>query len=386
MTIARAATVVAVAALGSTAHLEVRAQESSSLIATIGVEDGAPEYTLGLIAGVAISKHGEIVVLDAGWSQVRMYDQSGRHLRSFGGSGEGPGEFRFPTSLQVSDDHVRVFDRPLRRITTFTLKGELVSTEQMDAVSVDFLIPLRFDHKLGGQVSSINTMPEMVSLARQPRSTIVREAANLRSLTDQFIALYHTSQRVDTIIRYDHGAIFRYVEEGVGLAHAFLGEGASWAVSGDSIIGVVDAYQGHVRIFDVTEEGLAVVKNGRVPIRPRELTPGEWATADAAGGGKSHSSRRVLHLDGPRYLPQLGGAAFDDSGTLWIRRSEPEIFADSVPSRWVYLGIPRGSQPQSVLSLPYGFVLKAVHGDVVVGIRVKELGVQTIEVRRIRSE
>ncbi len=60
----------------------------------LGMLDG-PEHLLfsGVLHG-AVLESGEIAVSTREPVQLRVFDREGRHLRSFGASGEGPGEFR----------------------------------------------------------------------------------------------------------------------------------------------------------------------------------------------------------------------------------------------------------------------------------------------------
>src|SRR5688572_2268538 len=61
---------------------------------TIGVVEGAPEYQLFRVRHALRLEDGAIVVADGGSREIRFYDSAGRHIRSIGGDGEGPGEFR----------------------------------------------------------------------------------------------------------------------------------------------------------------------------------------------------------------------------------------------------------------------------------------------------
>src|SRR5690606_16795253 len=60
----------------------------------IGVLDGAPEDQLFRVVGARRLGDGRIVVANSGTHELRFYDAQGRHLRSVGREGEGPGEFR----------------------------------------------------------------------------------------------------------------------------------------------------------------------------------------------------------------------------------------------------------------------------------------------------
>lgn len=97
-------------------------------VARIGEVSGAPEYTFGFVSDVQFGPSGEIIVLDRQGAVVRVYDPGGRHLRSFGKPGEGPGEFRLPRSLVVTDSTVTVLDEVLRRFVRFRMDGTHLET------------------------------------------------------------------------------------------------------------------------------------------------------------------------------------------------------------------------------------------------------------------
>ena len=68
-----------------------------------GTESGAEAFFQLGAAGVQ-TLGTQTYVLDRGNFRVSVFDADGSHLRSFGGEGDGPGEFRFPTSLAVAPD------------------------------------------------------------------------------------------------------------------------------------------------------------------------------------------------------------------------------------------------------------------------------------------
>ena len=66
---------------------------------SIGVPEGEEPYMLHWALNPVRLSDGRIVVANYGTQEVRMFDASGTHLATWGGSGEGPGEFRSLTGV-----------------------------------------------------------------------------------------------------------------------------------------------------------------------------------------------------------------------------------------------------------------------------------------------
>lgn len=77
---------------------------------------------------------GEVFVADGKANLIKVYDPDGLPIRSFGGSGSGPGEFDFPSTVWVSpygevfvgdqnNDRVQVFDRQGAFLRCFGAQG-----------------------------------------------------------------------------------------------------------------------------------------------------------------------------------------------------------------------------------------------------------------------
>ena len=69
---------------------ERRLSRSPTLV--IGTQDGEP-YQFSRIGGVIRLSDGTIVVADGASSELRFFDSTGRHVRTVGRPGQGPGEF-----------------------------------------------------------------------------------------------------------------------------------------------------------------------------------------------------------------------------------------------------------------------------------------------------
>ena len=93
----------------------------------IGDNEDDDNQWFSSIRGIARLSDGSIAVADRFAAEVRVYDRQGRHLRSMGRSGEGPGEFRDPYRLWVtSGDTLWAGDYRPWRYNVFTAEGELV--------------------------------------------------------------------------------------------------------------------------------------------------------------------------------------------------------------------------------------------------------------------
>jgi hypothetical protein len=70
----------------------------------IGVEDVDGPYLFGMITSAELGGDGTIYVADYSAANIRAFDPQGRHLRTFGRRGRGPGEFINPVSLLHDGD------------------------------------------------------------------------------------------------------------------------------------------------------------------------------------------------------------------------------------------------------------------------------------------
>ncbi len=97
---------------------------SSQPVLDIGVMEGPEEYQLFRAADALLLPDGGVLVVNAGTAEIRHFDSTGTFVSAFGGSGEGPGEFRVPIRInRYGTDSVAVWDDALRRLSLFTLGG-----------------------------------------------------------------------------------------------------------------------------------------------------------------------------------------------------------------------------------------------------------------------
>ena len=101
---------------------------------SIGAVEGDPAYELFRVADATRLPDGRILVANTGSGELRAFDGSGTHLQSWGGEGEGPGEFSRGAPSGVGawpGDSIAASDRGARRFTVFDANGELGRTSRL---------------------------------------------------------------------------------------------------------------------------------------------------------------------------------------------------------------------------------------------------------------
>jgi hypothetical protein len=88
----------------------------------IGSEQGPAAFAS--VAAVAVGSDGSIYVAEGqGINTIKMFDERGRFVRSFGRAGDGPGEFRSISAMGWHQDTLWIADRPAMRVAFFSRDG-----------------------------------------------------------------------------------------------------------------------------------------------------------------------------------------------------------------------------------------------------------------------
>ncbi len=124
----------------------------------IGSTGGEPEYQFGQISGIAELSDGRLAVMDGQAQELRIFSKEGRHLRTVGGAGSGPGEFGVGAGplLIGPGDSIYVPDVSNQRLNKFTPDAEPVGSSALDFAAG---IPLAWlDTPSGRLVSQIRPL------------------------------------------------------------------------------------------------------------------------------------------------------------------------------------------------------------------------------------
>ena len=108
-------------------------------VVDVGDFDGSQEWKLRLRLEIGSDEEGptlffrvsnarlkadSILVANSSTGEIRLFDSAGRHVRSFGGLGGGPGEFRGLGSVWYQPDRVIATEFSPRGVVIFDAGGE----------------------------------------------------------------------------------------------------------------------------------------------------------------------------------------------------------------------------------------------------------------------
>ena len=112
---------------------------------SIGILMGDSCYTLGAIADFTMLPGARPVILDMIKGTVSIFDSTGVFVSSFGGFGEGPGEFQGPMSLvRLPSGIILVMDRQAK-VISFNSQGEYLNDWTMEGLGGFSIESMPFD-------------------------------------------------------------------------------------------------------------------------------------------------------------------------------------------------------------------------------------------------
>jgi hypothetical protein len=91
----------------------------------IGQESGDEKYMFSELRSVQVDDQDNIYVLDWKDIKIKVFDSEGKHLRTFGKKGQGPGEIQMPSRMFLTPSgKLGILDSGNRRIAFYSLAGE----------------------------------------------------------------------------------------------------------------------------------------------------------------------------------------------------------------------------------------------------------------------
>jgi len=337
----------------------------------VGVVDGEEVYQLSDVTGAVWSARDELVVANSGTNELRFYDASGRHVRSIGREGEGPGEFLALASLERRGDSLVAHDGRGWRFTIYSSAGDVLGTTPTDRPSIGLLSD--------GTLLSYGILPE------GPRSPGTYARSN-------GVVVRHDGAIADTIARFRMFEAWTDTEV-PGRSEPIFGHDTRVLVTGERVY-IADNETYEIRVSSPNGELDRVFRRtgARRPLTEEDRERFIATRAEEYGD----SPRAEVFMPAYRRQPQRASMpAFgrsglvgdqllwllvDGNGRLWVH--DYLAFPDETPTWSVY--DPDGRLVAEV-STPVGTALTYADSDRVVGIWRDELDVEHVRVYELAA-
>ncbi len=331
-------------------------------------ESTGPQGDFLRIVGLAKLPSGAIAVANGASAEVRLFSADGRHLRTLGRSGGGPGEFRQISWMGVSADTIFFADRTGARITTYLESGTLVRT-----------VPIMAADSVGA-FSVSGRLSDGRWLVRPLLNPRIDGPERLYRDTMSVGLLSPDGGRVAWLARLPSASVFVYNPRGTpnGLATgvAPLGPGAHVLADGGRIA-FADMARPAIVIFN--DQG-RIERTLSLPYVAGEfdeagVTEARRQRLEESRNGGANVMIGALYSKGarPPKMPVLGGMVRGLDGAFWVW---PFTLADDVAKD--YLVVDSNGRPLATVAGPARFRLREVGPDYLLGVRIDADGVESV--------
>ncbi len=339
----------------------------------IGMTDGAPEYQFYRVEGAQRLDNGRIVVADAGSGEVRLFDGAGRFIKSSGGQGEAPGEYRQITAIgRGPADSIWVYDFGLRRFTVLNGDCETVRT-----VSV------------GGTLSAVGAvgrLPDGSFVVKEGWSATTHEGAQPGLVRDPVavVRIEPDGSHHDTITTVAGREIFISTEDGRAVMSAPLFARSSSAVIRGNAVFVGDQTALEISLYSVAgtveqifrAPGVDLGLTGAIVERYRE----DLLTREPEDR-RAMVRRHYDAMEVPPSRPAYGGLLIDADGNLWTGEY---VRYPAQPVVWTVFSA--AGELLGEVRVPQRFKVLEIGSDWIIGVGRDEFDVEHVRLYGIQKE
>jgi hypothetical protein len=285
----------------------------------IGKVEGEPHEIFGDVRGVEADSGGDIYILDAQSSEVRVYDANGQYLRTLTRNGGGPSEITESNGMVFgSDGTLWVEDHGRWQMMGITADGVEVARHPMPVLSYGYIF--------SGAVDDRGRFWQMAShededLPRPPPLGVIEGASRMYAkfldpATGRIDSIFVSEQPYRTYIA-QRGSGYRYYPMPFTGRAGFVFDpaGGLWAI-----------HRASYRIYRLNESAdTTLIIEADIPALP--VTDEDKAKYAAGIVESSPDQRRAadeLVALAPPHKPVLDMLFLDDEGNVWVRRVAPD--------------------------------------------------------------
>jgi hypothetical protein len=345
-------------------------------VTDLGVAEGDAHQQFGRVADALRLSDGTVLVADEQAKEIRAFDAQGRHLRTMGRAGGGPGEFQGLMALHLlAGDTVAAYDYQGPRISFFAPSGTLVRSVTLQPL--DGKVPPR---PLGFLADGRMVVTQLYNPEFRPSTKPTRDTVTL--------AVYSAAGAQAASLGRVPGNESVTVTGGSGSNTLMMSEtppfalSTSFAVRGSGLlVGDPVRYELVERRPDGAVARLIRRAGAREPVTQADRD----AVMERRREGLDDPRFRQLHeqliknTTFPEHKPFFTALGADPAGNTWVQRaSDPgaatpwDVF--DADGRWL-----------GTVETPAGLRVTQFGTDFVVGIWRDELEVAHVRVHRIQK-
>jgi hypothetical protein len=349
---------------------------------SVGRADGRDWEVFGSIGDVAFDADENLYVLDRQNARISVFDSAGRHVRTFGRRGGGPGEFGRPQNMAVlADGQVVVSDVARTAFSIFGGDGSFRRSEPFAQGSLVVGSSLAA-HPRGGVVSRAIGNPGSSDIAALGDETLLWHRLDAGSATTVYTIRTRRDREGNT-------------SRPQGAQRPVFSPGTHFALLSSGSVAIVTEETYTIRLADAQGRVSRVLRRNipprRVTARDREhelerraatySRPGGLIVVGAGGelpaGLRAQMANALQNVDFASVMPVINNVRADARGNLWVARSGPSPDRsgpiDLISPEGEYIGTLTG------LALPDAFSRRGRIAQV----RKNAMGVEEVVVQRL---
>ena len=340
---------------------------------SIGVLEGDDPYMLDSPWGATRLPDGRIVVADSGPNELRVFDESGAYLETWGGRGQGPGEFRGLIHVERwPGDSVAAWYGPRRGISVFNSDGSFgrnfTLERNPDDPSASFVRP--FAVRGDGSIMAGHDPHIVETVTVEIRDAEGRLRSSLGSHPGDESYIAH--EGTDRAMKYRpiFGAIVAEAPWGDLIVHGLNNRYEIRAFAEDGTLARI-VRRDHAPRLPTREDVEAYIEE-QVAWHPDHLSPSEIEEY------REEQRREYRSIPVAESMPAFSSVKVDALDHLWVEEYEFPRDEPSGPSLWTVFD-PEGRMLGYVEMPGAGLWIYEIGEDYVLIRDWDELGVQSVQ-------
>ena len=336
---------------------------------TIGGARAEGPYDVQNAFGARRLPDGGVVVLNGATAELRFFDRRGRHVRTVGRFGSGPGEFRKPgVPVWFGTDTLVVFDTWTARATFVSSRGALVKSVRVEGIAG------------GGEL--LGRLSDGSLLLAIARGVTEGTAPRVRRDPVDLVRLTGAGVVRDTLGSFRGSEVaVQIVGSSTMMTGAPFSRGTFFAVAGDRVF-VGDNAEYRVRVY-ANGHLERIIEKRVVPV-PIMASDIEREKAQRRGGNRDPSWGAWLDRLYQRDQVPVGFPAFtrlvaDAAGWLWV-----QAYAPSPGGGFAWDVFDASGRLRCRRQLPSGLRVREIGHDFLLGVQPDADGVEQVRLYGLR--